>query len=343
LGNEYYNEVYWAGTAEEYGILLKETTQAARKANSKVKIILSGVVFKDVTGFYDKDMRPKTKAFVNKYLPKVTKNMKGYLKRGEEFSRETLKFCDDYDVFDARWPNYGMVAQWKELLQKHGCGDKELWTAEIYPVPPFMEPLVLPNWTLQGLPAPSKSHHYLKILKNVRHREFEEVNSWYRSLQAAQVVKMAMVALDAGSTKLMLGWFLDTQTLFAVSTLSHHGLYSETLKKLWPSAYTYKQIIEKLDGLQSVRRLSMPADIYVYECIVKGGRKVLVAFYDDHIGQNHDEPAGEVDAQIPFHGSSAQVTHIIKDIGQVKPQVERMEAINGKVRLTLSEYPVFIE
>jgi len=343
LGNEYYNEVYWAGTAEEYGVLLKETRQAARKANSNVKIILSGVVFKDVTGFYDMEMEPKTKAFVNKYLPKVTNNMKGYLKRGEDFSRKTLQFCDDYDVFDARWPNYGMVAQWKKLLKAQGCGDKEIWSAEIYPVPPFMEPLVLPNWTLQAMPAPSKSHHYLKVLKAVRHKEFNEVNSWYRAFQAAQVVKMAMVALHAGSEKLMLGWFVDTQTPFAVSTLSHHGLYSETLKKLWPAAYTYNLLIEKLEGLKSVRRMNMPKDAYVYECTVKGGKKVLVAFCDDHIGQNHNQPTATMSVDIPFNSKTVKLTHIITEIDETEPEVKQLQVKNGKIKAQLTEYPVFIE
>ena len=37
-----------------------------------------------------------------------------------------------------------------------------------------------------------------------RHPEFDEINAWYRGLQAAQVVKICMVALDAGSRKLMM-------------------------------------------------------------------------------------------------------------------------------------------
>ena len=343
LGNEYYNEVYWAGTAEEYGILLKETKQAARKANRNVKIILSGVGFEEIYGFYDKEMEPETQKFVGKYLPRVPKNMKDYLRRGEDFSIKTLQFCDDYDIFDARWPNYGIIAKWKELLATHGCGDKAVWSAEIYSIMPLMEPLVLPNWTLQAIPTPSKSRTYLKIIKSIRHKDFAEINGWYRAMQAAWVVKMTMAALDAGSDKLMMGWFADYQTPIAVSTLSHHGLYSATLKKLWPAGYTYKQIIEKLEGVRSVRRLSMPENIYVYECIVKGGKKVLVAFYDDHIGQNHDEPLGEIAAKIPYQGSAAQVTHIIKDMDQDEPVVARVEVNNGLIRLKLSEYPVFIE
>jgi hypothetical protein len=343
LGNEYYNEVYWAGTAEEYGILLDETKRAALQANSDVKIVLSGVVFEDVYGFYDREMGPKARAFVNEYLPKVPKSMKDYLKRGEDFSRKTLRFCDDYDVFDARWPNYGMVARWKELLRDEGCGDKEIWSAEIYPVPPFMDKLVIPNWTLQGLPAPSNSQGYLKILKKPRHGKFEEVNGWYRAMQAAQVVKMAMVAMDAGARKLMIGWFFDTQTPFAVSSFSHHGLYSETLKQAWPAAHTYKLMISKLGGLRSIRRLPMPADIYVYECNLKGGKKVLVAFHDDHIGQNHDEPLGRIKAEIPFPGSTAQVTPIIRGIDQTTPETQRIPVIGGRISLTLGEYPVFIE
>ena len=77
---------------------------------------------------------------------------------------------------------------------------------------------------------------YLRILKKKDAPKFDEVNAWYRGLQAAQVVKICMVALDAGTQKLMMGWAVDAQHPLAVSTLSHHGLYSATFKRLWPAA-----------------------------------------------------------------------------------------------------------
>jgi len=43
IGNEYYNEVFWAGTVQEYGQLLHEAACSARAACPDVKIILSGI------------------------------------------------------------------------------------------------------------------------------------------------------------------------------------------------------------------------------------------------------------------------------------------------------------
>ena len=54
------------------------------------------------------------------------------------------------------------------------------------------------------------------------------------------------------------------------------------------------------------------------------GRRVLVAFHDDHIGQNRDQATGEIAAEIPVQGTQAQVTSIITEIGRTEPKVRRV-------------------
>ena len=343
VGNEYSNELFWAGTVQQYGRLLREFAGAARSASADVKIILSGIGFEEVYGFYDERMGPRSEAYVKKNLPRVPPEMRKFVRRTDAFSRTSAGFGDAYDILDARWPNYGIVARSKELLRQAGCPDKEVWSAEIYSGFPLIEPLVLPNWTLQAWPTPSRSVEYIRILKKPGHPKFDEVNAWYRGLQAAQVVKICMVALDAGSGKLMMGWAIDAQHPLAVSTLSHHGLYSTTFKKPWPAAYTYNLIIRKLEGLKRIRRLPMPENVYVYQCEVKDGHKVLVAFYDDHVGQNHDEPTGQIAAKIPLRGRHARITHIVTQIDRTEPEVVRAALDRGVLRLRLTEYPVFVE
>jgi hypothetical protein len=269
--------------------------------------------------------------------------MKEFLKRSEAFSRTAVGFRDAYDILDARWPNYGIVAKSRELLRQAGCPDKPVWSAEIYSGFPLMEPLVLPNWTLQAWPTPSRSQEYMRILKKKEDPRFEEINSWYRGLQAAQVVKICMVALDAGSQKLMMGWAVDAQHPLAVSTLSHHGLYSATFNRLWPAGYTYDLTIKKLEGLTRIQKLSMPEYLYVYRCTVRDDKQVLVAFCDDHIGQNQDQPVASMPAVIPVEGTRARISSIITEIGKTEPQVEEVAVERGQLRLRLTEYPVFIE
>ena len=116
-----------------------------------------------------------------------------------------------------------------------------------------------------------------------------------------------MAALHAGTSRVLMGYALDKQTrvIDAFGFLTFSGLRSATSDKLWPAAHTYGLLIRKLDGLQSCRRLAMPKNVYVYECVVKDGERVLVAFYDDHIGQNHDEPLGITQVEIPVPGKRA--------------------------------------
>lgn len=343
VGNEYSNEVFWAGSVDEYGQLLHEVSSAARAACPDVRIILSGIGFREVYGFYDVGMDRRTAAYVSQYLSKVPANMRPFVERTDAFSRTSAAFCNDYDILDARWPNYGIVAKSRELLRDVGCPDRPIWSAEIYSGVPLMEPLVLPNWTLHAWPTPSRSSEYARILKNKNDPQFDEVNRWYRGMQAAQVVKICMVALDAGSRKLMMGWAVDAQHPLAVSTLSHHGLYSLTFERLWPAARTYDLTICKLDGLQRIERVRMPENIYVYRCLVQDGRQVLVAFCDDHLGQNHDEPTARTQAAIRMPAPSARITHLIRELDQTEPRIETLDVAGGLLRLELTEYPVFIE
>ncbi len=343
IGNEYYNEVFWAGSAQEYGQLLREAARGVRAACADVQIVLSGIGFSDVYGFYDVAMDSRTESYVRQLLPKVPANMRPFVGDSEAFSRASASFTSDYDILDARWPNYGIVAKSRELLRQLGAGDKPVWSAEIYSGFPLLEPLVLPNWTLQAWPTPSRSRDYLKVLKRKDDPQFEEINTWYRALQAAHVVKLCMVALDAGSQKLMMGWAIDAQHPLAISTLSHHGLYSATFKQLWPAGYTYGLLIRKLDGLQRVQRQTAPENCYVYRCTLEENRQLLVVFYDDHIGQNHNEPTASAELSLRVPWSRARITHIITQVGQTESVVETVRPTRGRLVLTATEYPVFVE
>ena len=161
--------------------------------------------------------------------------------------------------------------------------------------------------------------------------------------QAAMVVKNAMVGLHAGTKKLMNGWALDAQVPLAAYPLGVGGFKSTTFEKLWPAAYTYKLLIEKLDGLTECRRLALPDYVYVYECTVRGGRKVLVAFYDDHVARNHDEPLQGTTVTLPIRSARARVSHIVTEIDQTAPQVETLDASHGRLEIRLTEFPVFVE
>ena len=136
--NEAYNELFWAGTVEEYGAHLKEVTQAARRACTQVKIILSGVCFQPMDGFYDRQMDPRTQAYVDRLLPKTAPKMIPFLQRMDQFSRQSLR-CPDYDILDARWSLYGVVDRCREELQQAGRPNTEIWSAEIYTAHPLLD------------------------------------------------------------------------------------------------------------------------------------------------------------------------------------------------------------
>ncbi len=340
--NEAYNELFWGGTVEEYGAHLHQVSQAARDACAKVRIVLSGVCLRPMDGFYDREMDPRTRAYVENLLPKTAPKMLPFLRRMDEFSRQSLRF-PDYDILDARWSFFGVVEHCREELRQAGRANTEIWSAEMYTAVPLLDALILPMTTLGPYPTPSRSLDYIRITRSPNHKDFEAVNRWYRAGQAAMVVKLCLVGLHAGTKKLMNGWALDSQVPLAPYPLGVGGYKSTTFDKLWPAAYTYKLLIEKLDGITSCRRLPMPDHVYVYECTVRGGRKVLVAFLDDHVARNHDEPAPRSAAAVPLGAARARVTHIVTELDQTEPRVEVLDAAGGRLPLRLTGFPVFVE
>lgn len=86
VGNEYYNELFWAGTVDEHGVLLHEFARAARAACPQVKVVLSGIGFKDNYGFYDTKPSARTTAYIKSYLPKVPVGMQAFIDRSFQFS-----------------------------------------------------------------------------------------------------------------------------------------------------------------------------------------------------------------------------------------------------------------
>ncbi len=340
--NEAYNELFWAGTVEEYGAQLQDVAQAAHQACPKVKIILSGVCFQPMDGFYDRQMDPRTCAYVDRLLPKTAPKMLPFLKRMDQFSRQSLRF-PDYDILDARWSLYGVVDRCREELQQAGRAETEIWSAEIYTAHPLLDALVLPMTTLYPYPTPSRSLDYIRITRSPRDQQFEAVNRWYRAKQAAMVVKNCLIGLHAGTKKLMNGWALDSQVPLAPYPLSVGGYKSTTFDKLWPAAYTYKLLIEKLEGLTACRRLRMPEHVYLYECTVRSGRKVYVAFYDDHVARNHDGKPGGATVQLPFNSRRVRLTHIVTQIDQTEARIETRSGSHSRLQIPLTESPVFLE
>ncbi|MBP7934669.1 MAG: SGNH/GDSL hydrolase family protein [Phycisphaerae bacterium] len=340
--NEAYNELFWAGTVEEYGAHLKEVAQAARQASKDVKIILAGICFNHLDGFYDKEMDARTRNYVQGQLPKVASRMRPFLDRADKFSHDSVKL-PDYDILDARWSYYGVVARCQEELRRAGRATVPIWSAEIYTAHPLLDAMILPMTTLHPYPTPSRSLDYIRILRDPRDKQFKEVNRWYRGMQAAMVVKCCMVGLNAGARKLMNGWVLDAQAPLIPYPLHVGGYKSRTLNQLWPAAFTYKQLIEKLQGITACRRMPTPDYIYAYQCTVQGGRRVLVAFYDDHIARNHDQETGSGTAILPVGADRVRVTHSITGVDQTEPDVQILASPGGRLAIRLTPFPVFIE
>jgi hypothetical protein len=46
---------------------------------------------------------------------------------------------------------------------------------------------------------------------------------------------------------------------------------------------------------------------------------------------------------LPVGGGRVRVTHIVTDVDETAPQIETLDAQGNRLRLPLTEFPVFIE
>jgi hypothetical protein len=100
-----------------------------------------------------------------------------------------------------------------------------------------------------------------------------------------------------------------------------------------PGFYTYRSMVEKLQGLSSVQRVDI-ANGEAYEVAFDDGRRLYVVWNDDAA-----DDVVVVDLSALLAGATATVTHIIDREGQEEPLVEKVRTDS----IAVGESPIFVE
>ncbi len=313
IESEAQHPIFWAGTVEEYGRLLKTAYEAAKKAHPETKIILSGINFGDLF-----DDNPSQEELIRRIqrLPEGRR-------RALDFIRETLAMGAYYDIVDYHYNRnytgaYGAVRWIREEMARHGY-QKEIWAGDAASVP----------WITDG-----KHGDIIEILTHPSHPRHREVTEWFRAEQAKLSVKKLIVAAELGIKKVILELIRDFP----------RNAYKGADRECWflagffnedgtprPVFYAYAQLTGKLGNFQGVERMEVDG-VYLYKVYVPDREPIYIGWCE----------GGSRKITLNVSCSCVKLGRVITtETG--KPTVETVKVRGGEVAFIIDDTPVFVE
>ncbi|MFH0884459.1 MAG: hypothetical protein V1861_02005 [Candidatus Micrarchaeota archaeon] len=332
--------LFWQGTVEEYGNLLKMAYESAHEADPDVRIILNGIGVRDFfmeEGLSMEQREQKIQEFVSKQNPDV----KAAFEYGRNFTEEQFAYHQYYDIVeihelnDYGYRGLGDTVKWIDSeIAKRGGGKKEIWIGDATAAPIFIHggPLMKYEYN-QALML-----HYLDVLGKPSDNEFPQINAWYRREQAREAARKYVASMGAGISRVMMCCLEDWPVL---SQFPYQGFSGNDLKPR-PIFYAYAQLTDNLEGYTDAQKLdSGDKDVYLYR-IGMNRSYVLVAWLDDHTGQMADDTLPSRRVSLPVNGTKATVEWLIDEINVTNPKTESYDAVDGEITIDLTETPIFV-
>jgi len=328
IESEAQHEATWQGTAEEYIRMLRIGRQAALRANPDVKIILAGINLGDI---YDDFPTP---GVVAQRFAEILKARR----RDREFIDATLKAEDAYDIVEFHYNRdytgiYGTVEHIRKFT------NKTIWAGDATSAP-YLQ--ALPGIDFNPYcPRERGKEFYEKIVAGDR-----EVAAWFRAEQARLTAKKFICAAEMGLKKVNMQFTAPWKPTAGVGTFHQNffvmNMVEQDLSPL-PVYYTIKTLVEKIDGFTAVQRLDLGhKGFYAYRFTVDG-KPVYALWLEDGVQQMPGEKQASREAELDIGAGQARVTVIVTDLEQTQPRSQIMPTSKGKLSLSVTETPVFVE
>jgi len=241
--------------------------------------------------------------------PNMTVMATNFMKHetNEEFTDYILENCGDYtdilalNLYKCPEDDIGRIIEMKAKMNSFGY-DKPIWVTE---------------------------HGEIDIACHTEAIFKQSFNSSEElKLQSEEIIKRQVLAFSAGVKKIfLLTLNKQNEEWDATSKFEHMSLTLDNKgdeKK--PGFYTNKLLIEKLKDFVSVEKI----DFGIYRFRFADRNSVYILWSDTD---------KTVDLSQYISSSNVQVTHIIEELGQTKPETEIMFT----TAIPVSESPVFVE
>lgn len=345
---------YFPGTGSQYVEVLKMAYPSVKKANPNARVMLNALLMWDIFQGNPDDIEIK-KRFENPLNGK---------RKDLTDAPVILDATDYYDVIDfhslSDYSEIPATVKWLKKEMEKRKVNKPIFIGDAFP----MSPLLAYGFEdceegfLNAKPFyPITSETRCKaadVIKDVRFTtgRHKETVEWLRINTAAGLVKKYVVSAGEGVEGINVGNLEDWPIPVGAGLSAYFGLMetkygggeqlvaTRTVIKKRAGWFALKQVVEKLDGFDTVETISAGTDgVWAYQ-FTKGGKEVLVAWYDDgeFYQPNFEPPIKNV--KFDWADGKAMVTTLAVD-----ETVESSEAVssNGKLELELGSMPVFVE
>jgi hypothetical protein len=339
IESEAQGSAFWRGSAKEYIQLLQTAYKAAKQANPKTKIILSGFWLGDVVT-PDEPIEKRIKkidestGFKRESWLKYSSFFNAVLQQKDFFDAVEFHALENYTtVFTA-------IGWLKKKMTSYGY-QKPIWVGDCIATPTFHYGPI----SYHPTPFPLEPDDMVKILASRGGKEYDKINAWYRSEQSRLLLKKTVAAIVMGAEKINMGFFADNlkvmkkkmmgKLIARINPLGYNwsvaGLLSVDYKP-YPAFYTYKLTIEKLRYAKFIKKLPLAPDIYGFEFSLR----------DNPLYVLWSEKNTAIDLPVTA-AKQVKITSIITDFGKKGPKTENKDLKAGKVKLELTTNPIFVE
>jgi len=316
-GSEMHHDLYWQGTVEEYGELLKIAYKAAKTANPNCYVTLTGMNFADIC-----DNSPEIANFET-----TTAGLTKWFRGQMEFIKTVLGYHEYFDMVDFHYNydykgGYG-VANWlRETMKEYGY-EKPIIAGDMASAPMF-------DSLLEYRFNKSEGDDLYKIIDNPDNPQNKEKAEWFEREQALNVVKKLVVAIDLDLRVANVAQMKDWHDYHGGRNWKYQGLRRDD-DSLRPAYHTYTFLLKSLHPYHSLIRLNTPVNQFVFRLK----------------GQPHDAyivwcDKGTEEISLNCNSEKVSVTPLLNNDGKV-PEVSYLTTMDGKAQIKLTDVPILVE
>ncbi len=316
-GSEMHHDLYWQGTVEEYGELLKIAYGAAKKANPNCYLNLTGMNFADIC-----DISPKISHFETTTAG-LTKWFRGQI----DFMKTALTYHEYFDMVDFHYNYdykgaYGVVNWMRKTMRENGY-EKPIIAGDMASAP-MVESL------LEYRFSRSEGAELFKVIDDPDNPEYRIRVTWFEREQALNVLKKLVISIDLDLKITNVAQMKDWHDYHGGRNWKYQGLRRDDMSKR-PAFHTYAFLLKSLQPYQSLVRLNTPENQFVFRLK----------------GQPHDAyivwcDKGSEEISLNCNSEKVALTPLLNNDGS-DPEVKYITTTERKAQIKLNDVPILVE
>lgn len=350
---------FWPATVAEYLDLLRVAHRVVKEADPEAQVILQGFLLWSIF-----EGNPDPRDLQRRLSDAKFGQGRRALLAG---ATEVLGYPSLFDAVEyhslSDWTEvFATVRFLREEMRKHGY-EKPIWAGDVnFNINPMLW-WGRPNYPYTGAQK-NAILKWLAAMKNPKDPLHAQAQRWFRAEQARFTAKKLISCMGEGLAGINMGNLEDWEVLSILPQISGTAGFCGLIDRQpprrmddprkpgqpRPAYWTMKLVIEKLGRCRSPQRLShLGKNIYAWRFQAPTSQapddpqSTLALWYEPPIGLLPDNPLPTTNVELETAAQRVVVTPIITEIGQTQAVSKTIRPNRGRLRLTLTAAPVFLE